>query len=288
MKITQLILVVILSLATAFATVKFLGGASETKHQETSYERVIRTGTLRCGYEYWDSGIMQDNKTNQLNGAWVDILNEFGKVAELKIEWTAHVGWGDVGAALKGGKIDAMCAGMWQSANKAKEMAFSVPILYQSIEPFVRADDHRFDGNVDRINSEDVTVAVIDADNSDFIAQTDFPKAKRVALSQLNGTDNDLFMTVGTKKADLTFDTPGLWQQYDKANPGQVRRVAPGHSLRVYGMSIVVDNDDPRLLNLINVGAQEIVNSGAVSRIVQKYDATYPDMYLKMVKPYGE
>ena len=108
------------------------------------------------------------------------------------------------------------------------------------------------------------------------------------ALGQLNGTDNDLFLSLSTKKADVTFDTPGLWRPFDKANPGKVRRVAPGHNLRVFGMSVVADNDDARLMNLINVGVQEILNSGAVDRIQKRYDTDFPDMYLKITKPYSE
>jgi ABC-type amino acid transport substrate-binding protein len=165
---------------------------------------------------------------------------------------------------------------------------FSIPLAYQSIEAFVPSDEHRFDNNIDRINNEDVSVMVIDADTSDFLTREDFPKAKRLSLGQLNGTDSDLYMSLATKKADVIFDTVGLWRQYDKANPGKVRRAAAGHNLRVFGLSVVTNNDDPRLLELINVGVQEIVNSGAVDRILKKNEALYPDMYLKSIKPYAE
>jgi len=278
---------ILVSVAVTFAVMR-LSPHSALPHKETSFERVLRTGTIRCGYEYWDSGIMQDPASGKLHGTWVDILEEIGKVAALKIEWAEHVGWGDVGAALKSGKIDAMCAGMWQSTEKAKEMAFSLPLAYQSIEAFARADETRFDKDLSRINSEDVNIVVIDADTSDFLAREDFPKAKRTSLSQLNGTDAEQFLALATNKADVTFDTPGLWRQFDKANPGKVRRVAPGHDLRVFGMSVVVDNDDPRFVEMLDVAAQEIVNSGSVDRILAKTDADYPDMYLKTVKPYRE
>src|ERR1700689_4446895 len=82
----------------------------------TSYMRVMRTQTLRCGYEYWDGATMKDEKTGQVVGPWVDMMNAIGEAAGLKIEWTSQVGWSDVAAAIKSGKIDAMCAGMWTSA----------------------------------------------------------------------------------------------------------------------------------------------------------------------------
>jgi ABC-type amino acid transport substrate-binding protein len=295
MKYPQILLVIALAIVTTLATAHFANTramqgeeVNPSSIKETSYERVMRTKTLRCGYEFWDSGIMRDAQTDQLYGEWVDFLNEIGKVSGLKVEWSAHVGWGDAVTALKGGKIDAMCAGIWQSAEKAKQIYFSIPLAYQSIEAFVQPDDHRFDNNIERINSDDVTIMVVDADTSDFLAREDFPKAKRIALGDLNGTDSDLYMGLATKKADVVFDTVGLWRQYDKANPGKVRRAAPGHNLRVFGLSIVTDNDDPRLMGMIDVGVQEIINSGAVDRILKKDEAKYPDMYLKSVKPYAE
>lgn len=284
----------VLSALIIFATTQFMkpeapaAVSSAPQHRETSYERVIRTGTLRCGYEYWDGGVMRGPSESFMTGAWADITEEVGKATGLKIEWAEQVGWADVGAALKSGKVDAICAGMWQSAIKAKEIAFSIPITFQSIEAFAAANDQRFDNNFGRMNANDVTAAVIDSDNSDFIAQADFPLAKRFALGALSGTDTDLLMSVVTGKADITFTSPGTWRQYSKNNPGKIRRVAPGHDLRVFGQSFATDNDDLRLMQALNVAAQEIINAGTVDRILKKYEIDYPDMYLKNAKPYAE
>ncbi|MBV8060917.1 MAG: transporter substrate-binding domain-containing protein [Alphaproteobacteria bacterium] len=276
-----------------FATTQFMKPAAPSaqvtpQHHETSYERVIRTGTLRCGFEYWDGGVMQTPASSQMTGAWADITEEVGKATGLKIEWAQQVGWADVGAALKSGKVDAICAGMWQSAIKAKEITFSLPVTFQSIEAFAAADDQRFDNNLQRVNAADVTAAVIDSDNSDFIAQMDFPLARRFALGSLSGTDTELLMTVATGKANVTFVAPGAWRQFTKNNPGKLRRVAPGQNLRVFGQSFATDNDDHRLMDMLNVAVQEIINAGAVDRILKKYENDYPDMYLKNAKPYQQ
>ncbi len=234
--------------------------------RETSFERVMRTGILRCGYEYWDGAIMKDEKNGQIFGPMADMTFAVASAVGLKVEWTSQVGWEDVPAAILSGKIDADCAGMWTSAMKARQIAFSTPFAYQALEAFVRDDDHRFDGKLDSINDPGVKVAVIENDNSDFIAQQDFPKAERVPLSQLNGTDSELMMQVMTGKADVTFVAAGQWQQFNKNNPGKIRRLAPEKKLRTFGLSIAVDNDDPRLLNLINAGVQEVQNSNLLGQ----------------------
>jgi ABC-type amino acid transport substrate-binding protein len=290
-KFAQFAFIIIFSVLAAVMTSWSLShmhaGTTAPVAAETSYQRVLRTGTLRCGYQYWDSAVMRDEKTGQLHGAWVEIMDAIGHATGLKIEWASQVGWDDVGAALKSGKIDAMCAGMWTSAAKAKEIAFTTPLAYQGIEAFVRTDNHKFDsGGLDAINDPNVTVAVIDNDNSDFIALQDYPKAKKISLGTLTGTDSDLMMNVLTGKADVTFTVTGLWRQFEKTNAGQIRQLVPGHKLRVFGLSIAVDNDDPRLLSLLNAGVQETQNSGFLDRILDKASADFPDMYIKPLKPF--
>lgn len=289
MRLPQFVLVVIVSFAVAFVTGKYIfpvkGDAAQTA-AESAYDRVMRTGVLRCGYQYWDSAVMRDEKNGRLYGAWVDIMNAVGEATGLNIEWVAQVGWDEVGAALKTHKIDAMCAGMWTSAAKSKEIAFTTPMAYQAIEAFVRADDHRFDGGEGRLNSASAKISIIDNDNSDFIARQDFPNAQRVSLGQMNGTDGDLLMYVMSGKSDATFTVAGLWKQFDKANHGKVRRLAPDAKLRVFGLALAVDNGEPRLLQVLNAGEQEIQNSGKLDKILDNANQSWPDMFIKPLKPF--
>jgi ABC-type amino acid transport substrate-binding protein len=287
----QIILVIVISFITAFGTISYLNPLQIDKMtpgtaHETSYERVVRTNTLRCGYQYWDGAIMRNEKTGELYGPWIDMMNAIAAATGLKIEWSSQVAWSDVGAALKANKIDGMCAGMWTSAAKAKEINFTVPLAYQAVEAFVRANDHRFDFALDTLNHEQTTIAVIENDNSDFIAKQDFPLARRDILGQSFGTDGDLLMDVKTKKADVTFTVAGLWQQFEKNNPNQIRRLSKEHQLRVFGLALAVNNDDQRLLQLLNSGEQEVQNSGMLDKILDKANQAFPDMYIKPIKPF--
>ena len=101
-------------------------------------------------------------------------------------------------------------------------------------------------------------------------------------LSQLNGTDSELMMQVMTGKADVTFTVAVQWQQFNKSNPVKIHRIAPDKKLRTYGLAIAMDNDDPRLLEMINAGVQEIQNSNALGKILDKANEQWPDMFIKM------
>ncbi|MDE2028946.1 MAG: transporter substrate-binding domain-containing protein [Alphaproteobacteria bacterium] len=288
MKFSHLVFVLLLSAAVAFVTAKYAAPAMQGKNaeSESAFHRVIRTDTLRCGYQYWDGGVMRNEKTGKIYGPWVNVTDALAKAIGLKVEWTEQVGWGDVAAALKSHKVDAICAGIWTSGVKAREIAYTVPLAYQGIEAIVRADDHRFDGDVEKLNSPNVRLAVIDADNSDFIARQDFPKAKLDSLGQLTGTDSQQMMDVATGKADATFDIAGLFIQFNKNNANKLRLLMPGHMLRTFGLAFAVDNDEPKLLRLMNTGAEEIEYSGQLDKILDQGNKNWPEMYIKPTKPF--
>jgi ABC-type amino acid transport substrate-binding protein len=287
MKLQHILLVIILALGAGYLGARYAPSAQSTTVKETSFERVMRTSVLRCGYGEWDGAVEKNPNTGEFSGAVVEIVNEMAKAMNLKIEWVSQINWGDVTAAIKSNKIDAMCAGMWTSATKAKDIAFTRPFAYQGVEAFVRTGDTRFDGDMSKINDPAVKVAIIDGDNSQFIAENDFPKAERLALGHLTSTDKDLMMHVITNKADVTFSVTGLYHIFNKSEPGKLRRLAPGHYLRVFGLSpVVVDNEDPRFLQLLNDALQEVANSGFVSKTLDKYDPRYPDLFVRATKDY--
>lgn len=77
-----------------FVIVAFLLTAVPVLAAETGHARVIKTGTLRCGFTFWDGGVMRDEKTNELKGFIVDLTNELAKVGDVKIEWVGPIDWG--------------------------------------------------------------------------------------------------------------------------------------------------------------------------------------------------
>lgn len=286
MKPTHIILTVLLALGAGYLG-SGLGGSAAKQSEETSYERVIRTGTLRCGYAEWDSAVMKDPNTGKFHGSVVDVVDALAKAMDIKVTWALQVNWGDVVAALKSGKIDAMCAGMWTSALKAKHIAFTVPYAYQQMEVFARADDARFDNNLAALNDPAVKLAIIENDGSGYIATEDFPKAQTVPMGAITSTDTDLMLHVATNKADATFTVTGLFRQFEKTNPGKLKIVPTARPLRVFGLSaMVVDNTDLRLQQAIDAAMEELLNSGAVDRILDTYDTRYPGMYMRAARVY--
>jgi ABC-type amino acid transport substrate-binding protein len=62
--------------------------------KETSYDRVMRTGVIRCGYVEWPPYLLKDPNTQEFSGLIYDYMMAIGKDLGFKVEWSESVGWG--------------------------------------------------------------------------------------------------------------------------------------------------------------------------------------------------
>ena len=254
------------------------------KSGETSFERVVRTGTLRCGYNFWEPGLVFDEKNNKLWGFYYDVMQEFEKESGIKVVWDHVVDWGQVRPELEGRRIDAMCA-MWNTTLESRYFLFTRPFAYQTVEAVVRAEDSRFGRDIQAADDPGVKIAVVDNATQDFIARSDFPKAQRVSSSPL-ASNAELLMDVQTGKADMMFTNPGIYEGYNKTNPGKLKRAAPGHNLRVYGDSLTLGLEDRELATLLNVSFGHLIDTGKIDALIDKYNKNYPGTFMKPKKDF--
>ncbi len=241
--------------------------------KETAYQRVMRTRTLHCGYNIWPPSIMQD-ENGKLAGAYVEFIEELARNANLKLEWTAKLDWGTFPEDLATGKVDAMCAGVWADAKRGTITAWTAPVWYNLIEADVRADDPRFptgQDNLNRLNSEDITIAVLEGAATAVLAEKYFPKARKYTVPALADV-SDTMLAVAGKKADVVFVDSGAVRFFQKNNPGKLRRYAPRETVATYPQTIGVNIHETALQNLLNAATNEIVNLGVAERIARKYD----------------
>ncbi|MFZ2620763.1 MAG: transporter substrate-binding domain-containing protein [Alphaproteobacteria bacterium] len=267
----NIVITVAIALVASFVGVKVFAptGSNSAAAKETAYERVMRTGVLRCGYNYWDPGVVK-NADGSLGGYAVDVAREIAKVGELKLEWVGPIEWGNMVAELASNKVDAFCAGTWQAGLKAKHVIFSEPFSYEAVEAFVRVGDNRFVGNLAALNSPEVTLVVVDNDNSAFIAKDTFPKAKVVALP-VGMSDADMLQYVITGKADATFVSLGLARSFMAANPNAIQPAAKGQYLRLFGNTMVVNGGEFQLNHFMETSLAELENSGVINRLIDAY-----------------
>lgn len=268
-----------LSLFAVLLSLTFPAFADEYK---SAYDRVMKTQTIRCGYKFYAPYFEKDANTGEFSGIFYDLTEELAKNAGLKVEWTEEVAFDDTFTGLKANRYDSLCSGMWPSVLRSKVGSFTIPIAYNVVTAWGRVDEKRFQ-NLKGINSPEVKVATIDGAMEDIIAQTDYPLASRVSSPGLTSfTDN--FIKISTKKADITFVESSLVRDYIAANPNTLKQLSP-IPLRTFGVSLAVAKGEHELKEIFDVGLTELLNSGRVEAILQKYEK-YPGSFMRVAKPY--
>ncbi|MGE4351193.1 MAG: substrate-binding periplasmic protein [Bdellovibrionales bacterium] len=252
---------------------------------DRAMERVMRTGTIRCGYASAAPLVIIDPSTKALSGIGHDLIEAMGKALNLKVEWTEEIGWGTFPAALENGRIDAFCVGAWPSAARARQIAQTEPFSYQPYYAYVRVDDARFDGHAEAMNDPAVRLSVMDGDTSQIIARSDFPKAQTVSLTEM-ANPSEMLLNVANGKTDVAFIDPAFMGRFEKTNPGKLRRIEGIAPLRVSGNVFFIAQGEDKLRQMLNTALTEQLTSGAVEKILRRYEKV-PHSILRVAVPYS-
>jgi polar amino acid transport system substrate-binding protein len=288
MKSLHILLVVFLSAVVAFgtaATMNKSGAPATSNTRESAYDRVMRTGTLRCGYIQYPMFIERDLKTGKFSGIYYEMMEEIGKRLSLKIDWAAEVGFADVFDGLKMGRYDVVCFALNQTPGRARATEFTVPALFGPSFIYVRADDSRFDNDYGKINSPDIKMAFMEGELTQTIRNEDFPKTQAVSLTSLADVAQVL-MQVATGKADAAITEPSSAEAFMLNNPGKLKRV-PGPPVRMQQVGVDVAVGEHSLRRLLDTTIQSLLATGFMERTMNKY-VTAPDQLYLPAKPWGE
>ncbi len=241
------------------------------KTGESAYDRVMRTGTIRCGYALWPPFMNKNPNTGQLSGFNFDIFSDIGTELGFKIEWVEEAGFGNYIEGLKTKRYDAMCQTVWPDSARFKNSLVTLPAHYHKVHIVTRAGDVRFDKDWRILNDSQYRASVVDGDITDTIARTYFPKAQLVSLPQAADA-RQMFTEIETGKADATFVDYGFYLDYDRQNPGKLK--IAGDVFKVYGSVFSVNNGELMLKNLLDNAIIALTNSGRIEQILRQHPTT--------------
>ncbi len=288
MKLPQIILIVILSFVVAFVTARYFVPSNNSEviaPEESAYSRVIRTGTLRCGYAAFAPYFTKDANTGAYGGIWYEFSEAVAAHLGLKIQWE-EVGSSDIGTALDTKKIDAYCAALASAGKRGRVIDFLNPSAFEPVLVYVRPDDHRFDDNINLINDPDVKVSTKDGEFGGIAAAEDFPKATFVSLPQL-AEYADVFNQVVTKKADVLLAAPVGAAAFLKNNPGALRPIL-SKPIRIFPEALGgVKYGENELRDMLNQAQDDVIYNGILDKIFDKYEVKKSEIW-RVAKPYEQ
>lgn len=252
--------------------------------KESLYSRVLRTGKIRCGYVIYPPDCIKDPNTGKLSGIGIETLELICKKLGLTPEWTEEVGWGTMLEGLQTGRYDVVASLVWTNANRAKLMAFSKPLVFSPIYVYGRHGDHRYRGQLEKLNSPKAKIATIDGETAQVIADADFPLSSRLSMPQM--TDySQLLLSVATGKADAALVEPIIANGYMHNNPGTIENISPGKPIRVFANCYMFNRSEFEFKAMLDTVLDEVINSGAMDKIVNKYEK-HPGEIYRVALPY--
>jgi ABC-type amino acid transport substrate-binding protein len=245
---------------------------------DSVYDKVIKSGKLRCAYVIYPPSCMKDPNTGELSGISIDALNLVAKKLGLMIDWSEEVGWGTMLEGLQTNRYDMVATAVWTNVSRAKVAAFSNPLFYTPLYACVKRGDHRFDNNLGRINADDIKIATIDGGIGQIVADEDFPKAHIASMTQMTDLSQNL-LNVVNKKADITFADPFTIFRYNKNNPNSIDNINLKTPLRVFPDCWMFKRGELEFKAMLDIVLDETINSGAMEKIIDKYEQMPGEVY---------
>lgn len=246
----------------------FISQSAFAADHESLYQRIARTGIIKCGFAAWPMYWDVDPNTKETSGLSKDLSAAAFKLLGLKVEYIETTFANKV-TDLQNGKFDAICGdGPW-ILTTLKQMDYSTPFMYIPIYAYGRADETRFASRAN-LNAANISFVGIDGDLSTELVQNFFP------LSQLKTLEttidpSQMLLDVATNKADVTLIDPGAAENFIQNNPGKVKQVLGGHVLAAYNVGFGVRKGEVDLLNMLNGAIAALHNTGSIDPILGKY-----------------
>jgi ABC-type amino acid transport substrate-binding protein len=252
--------------------------------EESVYDRVMRTGVIRCGYADYPPFLSKDPNTGEMSGISVEIMNQLAQSLALKIEWTEEVSWGTLIEGLRDNRYDLFCTGVWANATRARSVDFTIPFVYTPLDAYVRSDDARFDNNLAAINQPDIRISTIDGEMGDMVARQKFPQATRVPVSQ-GAEFSGVLLNVAANKADVVFAEPTVAAAFLEHNAGALKNVSAAHPIDILPSCFPFRLGQGELKAMLDTALEQLINNGQVDEIIKKYE-TVPGAYFPVALPY--
>jgi ABC-type amino acid transport substrate-binding protein len=122
---------------------------------------------------------------------------------------------------------------------------------------------------------------------SDIIARTQFAKAQRISLPEMAHI-SQAFLEVADNKADIFIEDPSSFYEYEQNNPHKLKVIARDKPLRVFGVCLVFRNGETKLQGMFDKAVDELVFSGAMDQILNRYEPSPGQFCYRRALPYKQ
>ncbi len=248
--------------------------------KETAYERVMRTGTIRCGYTPYSVGLIKDPNTGKLSGIYYDIISRLAENLMLKVDWVEEIGWAEQIEGLHTKRYDMICSPVSVTAPRARQADFSLPLYDSPVHIWAKEGNTNLTSDLKALDNSSIKIATLDGEQTSVFAHQFFPHAQQVSLPQ-SSHFSDLILQVTTGKADIVFAEPTPIDEFMRHNRTRLKPITPTDKpLLVVPNIILLPSDDFAFKELIDNGLREMFNARLIDQIIDRYEMR-PNSYVR-------
>lgn len=254
-----------------FAVLLLLSFAAHAAERESAFDRVLRTGTLRCGYFVMDSLLTKDLKTGKMGGPGYDIITAMAKNLSLKVEWVQEAGFASMGNDLNTGRYDMVCAPVVPNGPRARVMSMSRTVFSQPVTIWLHKDDPRLvQKDPSWLNAGMTKFISVDGTAFTTLIENFFPQAAIVALPELTPV-SDMYLELKGRKVDAMLMTTYNAVKFAEKNEGIVHQYTD-RIVNYPTYQFPLPQGDAKMQSMVNMALQELVYNGVIDAVLGKYD----------------
>ncbi len=240
----------------------------EQTKQSSTLKKVINEGVLHVGYIIYPPTVQRDPNTGTLSGHYVETVEEIAKQLGVKVEYH-ETEWGTFMVGLATGKFDLSIGATYRTIPRAKEVAFTRPLMYVGNSVIVAKEDTRFE-SIQDFNNKDITIAVTQGEQGHEYAKIYLPNAK---LKVLSTSDQSLsFSEISAGRADAALGDSWACKQYAAVHP-EVKDLLADNPYNLSPVGWSVRYDDIGWLQFINTALDALESTGKLREFEQKVNA---------------
>jgi ABC-type amino acid transport substrate-binding protein len=238
---------------------------------ETTYERVTRTGVIRCAYISWKPYSLKDPNHSEAPpaGSSVDIMTALANRLDLRVEWVEEIGWGTIGEGFATGRYDAVCTQMWPDAPKLRNFQLGRAMFFSDIRPYATAKT-ALTLSADKLDQPGTRIAAIDGGFSQRIAIEAYPHATLVNLPP-SAASGEFYLNLTTGKADITLSDADEIKAQEQEGLTALIPVPNAPTVRVLPHVFAFPGDDLRFAAMMNQGLAMLQSEGFFRIIKERY-----------------
>lgn len=242
------------------------------KNDPNAFKRIMYNGGFHCGYLDHAMFTYPHELTKQVTGMGVDIIKIIADKNNLKFDWAEMATPGNMYSALERRRYDIMCTPSPTPYNAARVATLTDPLFHTTLHAYTTPNRDDIPQALSLLNNNALIIAVKEGSQAEAVAKAKFPRARLMAFPK-DGDDSLVLEGIAAGKAHIAIVPPSVLANYNnnETNTIKLEKALPT-PIETYSYRLALPVNEHQLKHLIDLTIEEILRTGELDKIMDKYD----------------